>query len=1196
MKQFLAIFKFELGYWFRGWMVFIFIGIMGLLFFGASASDNVRIGGDIENTHRNAPIVVQNYYALSSILTLLMTTAFASSAATRDFVCKTNQLVFSTPMSKWSYLWGRYLGCSIAAMTPMIGVSLGVLIASVMPWIDPIQWGPNEMMPHAMGFLLFAVPNTLLASAVIFAVAAWTRSSTVAFVAAICLLVGYGFSQTLLEDLDNEKIAMMADPLGTTAFSVQTRYWTIAERNSLTLGPTGMLLFNRVAWLAMSGLVFVVGGLGIRFKERARSGKKSVPEEETKLELLPSVKLPQPHVDESGAGRLATLWTQFGIDLRETTRSRVFLILMAVSVINVLAALFSGASEGFGNSSLPVTYNVIEVVRGATLLFAISIVTFYSGVLVWKERESKLDEVYDAMPYPTWTTYVAKFAVMIAITLLAQVINGASGIFYQATQGFQRYQIEQYLFELIFIDGLHLTWFIFLSMLCHVLSPNKYVGYFMFIALLIANDFVWFALDVPSIMVNYGSLPSYLVSDFVGFGPFIEGIGWFAAYWMMAGILLAVLTVLFWQRGKERQLSRRFRSAKRRFSKPIAGIAGAAALGMAGCGGWIYYNTHVLNTVRSSDAEKDLIADYEKTYRKYVDLVQPRITDVRYEIDLYPETRSISFRGDQTIENKSDQPIKQVHFSYDTDFDHSIELPNSTVSTDDERLGYRIYDLDEPIQPGETREMSFEVAYVPKGFDQSNGVMQIMTNGSFFNNQIAPQIGYQPDFELNVRSDRRKREMGEPNRMAELHEDCGPHCSNTYLSNNSDWVNVETVISTSEDQIAIAPGSLLKEWTEEGRRYFHYKVDHPSMNFYSFMSARYAVERDEMLGIDLEVYYHPDHHWNVEKMVNSMRKSLNYYSKNFGPYRHKQARIIEFPRWAAFAQAFPGTMPYSEGIGFIADLEGEDSIDMVFYVVAHEMAHQWWAHQVIGARVEGATLLSETLAQYSALMVMEREYGRDMMRKFLRYEMDRYLRSRGSDALREEPLTTVDASQGYVHYRKGSVVLYYLKEMIGEEKVNAALRELVQKFAYKEPPYPTSLELIALLRKQVPEDKQYLLNDLFEQITLFDNRALAAKYKRTEDGRFEVTLEFETKKLVADSEGTESEVEMNDFVEIGAFAEPEEGRKYGKTLYRQSMKLSAGKHTHTFVTDEQPDEVGVDPFALLIDRVGDDNVKRPRAE
>jgi aminopeptidase N len=507
-----------------------------------------------------------------------------------------------------------------------------------------------------------------------------------------------------------------------------------------------------------------------------------------------------------------------------------------------------------------------------------------------------------------------------------------------------------------------------------------------------------------------------------------------------------------------------------------------------------------------------------------------------------------------------------------------------------------VYAFDPPLAPGASATMSYNMAYEAVGFENSVSIEELVQNGTFFNNGIVPQIGYQAGGELSDKKDRKKHDLGEPNVMPPLEPDNLEARKNTYLSNNSDWVTIETIISTSADQIAIGPGSLQRTWEEDGRRYFHYKVDHPSVNFYSFISARYQVATQKWRDVDIEVYYHPEHGWNVENMLRSIRKSLEYYSENFGPYKHKQARIIEFPRVATFAQAFPGTMPYSEGIGFIADIEDEDDIDMVYYVVAHEMAHQWWAHQVIGANMQGATLLSETLAQYSALMVMEKEYGRDMMRKFIQYEMDNYLRSRGREMLDERPLAKVEANQGYVHYRKGSAVMYYLKEMIGEEKINTALRSLIEKFGYQGPPYPTSMDLIEALREQTPEDLHYLIDDLFHEITLFANRALSATYRKREDGKFDVTLEVECKKFQADEQGKETEVAVDDWIEIGAFAKPEKGKRYGATLYRERKKITEDNNTFTFQTDEKPDKVGIDPFALLIDRMPDDNMKRPSEE
>jgi aminopeptidase N len=404
-------------------------------------------------------------------------------------------------------------------------------------------------------------------------------------------------------------------------------------------------------------------------------------------------------------------------------------------------------------------------------------------------------------------------------------------------------------------------------------------------------------------------------------------------------------------------------------------------------------------------------------------------------------------------------------------------------------------------------------------------------------------------------------------------------------------VDVETAISTSPGQIAIAPGSLLREWSENGRCYYQYRLDHAALNFYSWLSADYKVAREKWNGIDIEVYYLAEHPWNVPKMLRSVRKSFEYYTTNYGPYANKQARIIEFPRVAAFAQAFPGTMPYSESIGFIANLKKPDDIDMVYYVVAHEMAHQWWAHQVIGANMQGATMLSETLAQYSALMVMEKEYGRDTMRRFLEYEMDNYLRSRGRELLKERPLERVEAQQGYIHYRKGSVVMYYLKEMIGEDAVNRALRKVLGQYGYAPPPYPTSYALVDALRGETPPNLQYLMKDLFEQITEFSNRTLGAQAKKRPDGTYLVNIDVDARKFTADEKGNETEVPVDDWIEIGAFAKPPKGQKYGKVLHRERIHMKSGRASYQFVTAEEPDKAGIDPFLMLIDRVPSDNLK-----
>jgi hypothetical protein len=697
--------------------------------------------------------------------------------------------------------------------------------------------------------------------------------------------------------------------------------------------------------------------------------------------------------------------------------------------------------------------------------------------------------------------------------------------------------------------------------------------------------------------VQFPSRPNVTYSDFYGDAPFRASWDWFTFYWFLFCALLSIFAVIFWPRGKSLVWRERWRNAGLRFHGAWRPASVLCLLAFLGVGGWIFYNTKVLNTVLGPKDIEHRQVDYEKTYKPFAKLEQPRVRAAKYGIDIYPEERQLELRVEETIENPYSKPLDEIHFTLDRQYDNSIEIPGASLVKDDKRLEYRIYKFSPALQPNESRVIRFIVKSKTRGFENEVSNTALVENGTFVNYGIAPSIGYDSNRELRDPNDRKKYGLPPAELMPVLERNCTADCMDNYIGGHADWlVPAETVISTSADQIAIAPGSLVREWQENGRRYFQYKLDHQSLMFYSFISARYEVAREVWNGIDIEVYYLKEQPWNVPRMLNSIKKSLDYYTKNFGPYYQKEARIIEFPRVASFAQSFPGTMPYSESIGFIANLNHPDDIDMVFYVVAHEMGHQWWAHQVVGANMEGATVLSETLAQYSALMVMEKEYGRDMMRKFLRYEMDSYLRSRGGERLKERPLLTVEANQGYIHYRKGSVVLYYLKEMIGEDAVNRALRKVIQQYAYARPPYPTSWALMDALREETPPNLQYLLKDLFENITIFSNRTFEATAHQRPDKKYDVTIKVEAHKFTADAKGNETAVPVDDWIDIGAFAKPEKGKQYGRTLYRHRIHFTANKATETFTVDELPDQAGIDPFLLLIDRIPDDNTKKVTLE
>jgi aminopeptidase N len=405
-----------------------------------------------------------------------------------------------------------------------------------------------------------------------------------------------------------------------------------------------------------------------------------------------------------------------------------------------------------------------------------------------------------------------------------------------------------------------------------------------------------------------------------------------------------------------------------------------------------------------------------------------------------------------------------------------------------------------------------------------------------------------------------------------------------YLSHDADFITFRAEVVTDADQWAIAPGYLQREWLQDGRHHFIYAMDSPILNFFAFQSARYAVRHDRWNDVAIDVYYQPGHEYNLDRMIAATKASLDYYTKNFGPYQHRQFRILEFPRYASFAQAFPNTIPYSEAIGFIARVreDDKDDIDYPYYVTAHEAAHQWWAHQVIGGDVQGSTMLSETLAQYSALMVMKQKYGEAKMQKFLQYELDRYLIGRAGEQKKELPLGKVE-NQDYIHYRKGSLVMYALADYIGEANVNRALRELRDEYAFKGPPYPNSTALIDKLRAVTPARYRYVIDDWFESITLYDNRATKAVAHKLPDGRYEVAIDVVSNKRKADELGKESDAPLDDWIDIGVLDAD------GAPLYREKQHITADKATFKAIVAGKPARAGIDPFNLLIDRKPKDN-------
>lgn len=848
-----------------------------------------------------------------------------------------------------------------------------------------------------------------------------------------------------------------------------------------------------------------------------------------------------------------------------------------------------GGYEYFGLQSYPLTYITIDMITDSTGLFIIIILIFFSGELIWNDRNSHIDEVISATPHTSLISLLAKVTTLVGVVSLLYFLFSFIGVIYQLLMGFTRIEFGLYFSEYIYNLLPNYLFFALFFIFIQVVVNNKYQAYFISLLVIAAWQIILSVLDVNSNMLDLGSGPSLQYSDMNGFGPGLIGALWFALYWLLFGAILIAIAGLFWVRSKGGGFKDRFKVAKVNFNKRYQLGFAVLSILWASTASFVYYNTQVLNSYNSSDESEMIAVSYEKKYKKYENITLPKITDVSYYIDIFPEKRNVEAKAELTVVNQSTEPIDSIHYNLADDWETTINIPNAKLVHHDDSLDYQIYELSKPMLPGDQMQISIETKLTSNGFENGRGSTSIIRNGTFLNNSIIPSMGYSAGVELNDQNDRKKYGLPPKDRMPELVDDsCTKECMVNYLSNGrSDWVNMETFISTSSNQIAIAPGSLIKEWTEGDRKYYHYKVDHPSQDFCSFVSADYQVAKRDWKGISLEVYYDKKHDYNVDIMLDAIEKSLKYYTENFGPYYHKQARIIEFPRYATFAQAFPGTMPYSEAFGFIINLEDTSKNNVIDAVIAHEMAHQWWAHQEVGATMQGGTMLTESFAEYSSLMVMKQEKDDLGMKEFLKYDFNRYLRGRSSERKKELPLYKVE-NQGYIHYGKGSLILYALQDYIGEEKVNNALRNFLAEFRYKAPPYPTSRDFLTHLEKEIPDSLSYLIDDWFKEITLYDLRLESANYEKKENGKYKVEMDLMARKLRADTIGNETEIKMNDWVDIGFYKNSSED----DLMWVERVQLKSDEQTLTFELDSLPVKAAIDPKRLLIERIIEDNVKK----
>ncbi|MFK8005864.1 MAG: M1 family aminopeptidase [Saprospiraceae bacterium] len=1194
--MFTTIFKYEIRHWLKQSMTYIFF--FTLLLLGAVSMGGIAEAFDEHSAVESSTMLANTSWRLIEViriftnLILLMLPIIFGGSVFRDYKNNVYTILYSYPFGKKEYLLAKLFSAMLVMSIIFFGVMIGIYLGTKIPTVNQELLVPFNLSAYLRTYFVYLLPNVFLVGTIVFSIVVYTRNIYSGFVIVLLLLALQAIFSAVLGGMDNRFWAAISDPLGQSANYYYIQNWTKTDLNTQLVPIKGVVIYNRLLWIGIASILFVLMYRSFSFSQNALSFslKKSKGERFVKNNFgsIIKVNLPKVKFDFSFFQQLKTTWVLSNLGLKYIVKNWMFISLVVAGSAFVLLKGLQ-ISPAFGYKMLPMTSVMLQL---PAILFsgAILILTFlFAGMLVHRDRMVEMNQLVDITPVPNWVFLFSKFLALIKMQMLLLSFVLLGGVLAQTILGFYQFEIGNYLFRLyVVILPSFIAWAM-ASLFVQTVFTNVYLGFFILLLSTVGVSLVPDQLGMEHDIFKFNSVPEYSYSDIDGYGGTLGVHLLFRFYWILFGGVLLCGTLLFWVRGIPYSFKERLRIVFSRFKGRVALSISILLIGFLSVGFGIYYQDKLSGGDPLADFNLEKVSvENELKFGEYKNLAQPEIEAINIHLDIFPATRDFRAKGKYTYINKTKEPIDTllVHYSFDelTKFDFGSA---SDLILEDTVLRYSLHELKKTLGVGDSVIMNFEVWNRPQTFFHHHS--DILENGTFLWNSIFPRIGYR-NAELENAEKRKKYGLPEKESSVSF-----PSDSAALKNENVHWVHrFEATVSTSKDQIAIAPGYLQKEWVEHDRRFFYYKMNSKIKNAYAFNSARYEVKEDEWEGNSLQIFYHKNHSYNIDRMMKGLKNAFAYCSKNFGAYQHEQARIIEFPiTYGEFNTVFANSVPFSEAT-FLVDVDDEDIevIDFPYKVAAHEVAHQWWGHQFIHADVKGKSMLTESMAEYVAAQVLEEEYGVETKRQYLKYSMESYFNGRRRESKEELPLMYALSDQRYLNYRKGEVVMCAMSEYLGEEKFNQALRNYINAVKFQDEATTTSIELLDFIKSETPDSLQYLIHDMFETITLYNNKITNVRMRELSNGKYQVDIEFFISKYRTDGKGVkdfsdededvivyenEKSLPLADYIEIGIFD------KDGKELLIEKKKFTKINNAFSFYVDVKPFEVAIDPYEILID-------------
>lgn len=1064
----------------------------------------------------NAPAVAYRNLALMGIILFAITAIISSGSLARDLESNAAHILYPAMVHEKKYFLGKYTGAVLVNLLVVLGYPLGILLFPLLGMGAPEQFGPVPLGQLLHGFLLLTLPNMVfLITFSIFLVVMFRRAAA-AYLGVLLIFILFMVSVSVRDNSVYRLGVELLDPFGYCCVERITDAMDVVEFNTAYLPVSTPLLLNRLIWVTVCLFLFSATIFKFNFKtfvsHPARTARQK---KETAGPVSPAGKHLSPSLDNSPGSSLVKSLTFARTDFKHLLVSPVFLAVMATLFLMFLGYNFLWTSTYYLTTShLPLT-SAMTFIRIPMMLVIAVMLLILSGEVLFKDRAAGVWQIVDAMPTPSWVFVLSRWLTMGGLALVISSLMFVAGLLSQWGMGFTDIEWSLYIRELY---GSRFGWLtclqiISLAFFCGTLFSSRLKGHIVSIALFI---FITMSVDhklIEQLHYAFPIVPAVLgpemnnYSEMNGYGVLDTGLAWYTGAWTSLAALLMMLCFLLWNRGVARPVKERWQVVKRRLQTPGGkGLAAAMllCLSLFGCFQYGIHDNLVRKAGYQTEAGKETAAAaYEKRYAQYRETPRPKMTDLDLDLDLFPARRQAVYTARLVLQNKTARPMETLHLDWDRKL--TMERPAADnrsldMLENDARVRHAIYRVRPALEPGGMMDLTIKATLAYKGFHQSEFQGDLTYNGTVLGTDFLPSFGYDRSREL-VNNKKRLRQGLDLLDSRMDRQDTPFSKTNRFESVGSDGLNWDIRVSTDGDQTLIGPGEKIFDRRDNGRTHARFRSRHPGAMNFKIISARLVSRTFDCLGVSCGIFHDPRHTYNLDVFRDAVEKAVPWLSEKLGPCPHDQLSVVEKPFYDEDFITFANVTAISENRGWTADINTPEDGQYIYQAVAGELAKQWLDNTIKAADVQGAQLLTESIARYYAFRFMDDAWGSQQTAKWLDRACEDYEKGRSKEAIEENPLVFADRA-AYLSREKGGLALYALARRTGPEAFDRWLGNWIAG-AGRNKEFLTSADFYSDLKNFIPEALHPFARDWFEKRIQY---RLSLVHVQTGDGKLVLAI------------------------------------------------------------------------------------------